>query len=154
MTKRWHYMGDVNLEHGGTFFNFSDMQHGYAKTVEIYEIPTATGLYPGAMLIGERTVSFDCKELWPSALSCIGASLLPNGDIGDDTGKPLRKGTHAWRMCLVYALLSYGEYDTQRSEAVQPNPDGPLSFDGWQATRIRSNGLRSYIRREFLGFTR
>jgi hypothetical protein len=152
MSRRWRYMGDVSLEHGGTFFDLSEMQHGYATTVEVTDLDSATG-FRGAILIEERTVITDHKERWPSALSTIGASLLPNGDI-DDNGHALRKDSLGWRMCLVYALSPYGHYDTERSETVQPDPDGKLKFDGWQATRIRSNGLRSYVRREFLGLSR
>jgi hypothetical protein len=152
MSKRWRYMGDVNLEYGGTFFDFSDMKHGYVTTVEVTDLDSATG-FRGAILIEERTVITDQKERWPSALSTIGASLLPNGDI-DDNGRTLRKGSLGWRMCLVYSLSSYGYCDTDRSETIQPDPDGPLKYDGWEATRIRSNGLRPYIRREFLGLSR
>jgi hypothetical protein len=152
MSRRWYYMGDINLEHGGTFFNFSDMKHGYVTTVEVIGLGSAIG-FPGAILIEERTVIMDRKEKWASALSTIGASLLPNGDI-DDNGDPIRKATLAWRMCLAYALSGYGCFDTERSETLQPNPSGPLSHDGWHATRIRSNGLRGYVRREFLGLSR
>ena len=59
-----------------------------------------------------------------------------------------------WKLCLVDALHRYGYGDTDKSETVQPCPDCPTKFDGWQATRIRSNGLRAYVRREFLGLTR
>jgi hypothetical protein len=152
MAKRWHYTGDINLEHGGTFINFSDLKYGYANVVEVTDLDSAIG-FSGAILIEERTVITDHKERWPSALSTIGASLLPNGDI-DDNGRPIRKDSLAWRMCLVYALSAYGHYDTDRSETLQPDPDGPLSFDSWKATRIRSNGLRAYVRREFLGLSR
>jgi hypothetical protein len=145
-------MGDISLEHGGTFFDFSDMKHGYATTVEVTDLESAIG-FSGAILVEERSVITDQKERWPEALSTIGASLLPNGDIADNK-RTLRKDSLGWRMCLVYALSSYGYFDTHRSETVQPDPDGPLSHDNWQATRIRSNGLRAYIRREFLGLSR
>jgi hypothetical protein len=145
-------MGDISLEHGGTFFDFSEWKHGYVNVVEVTDLDSGCG-FRGAILIEERTVCTDKKDRWQSALSVIGASLLPNGDI-DDNGRPIPKGSLAWRMCLVYALNSYGTYDTERAETVQPEPDGPLSYDGWKATRIRSNGLRSYVRREFLGLAR
>jgi hypothetical protein len=149
---RWHYMGDVNLEYGGSFTDLSEWDNGYATVIEVTDLDSATG-FPGAMLIEERTVTIDMPECWQESLSCIGANLLPNGDISDN-GRVLVKNTLGWRMCLVYALSAYGHYDTERSEVVQPCPDQPLDKDGWHATRIRSNGLRSYVRREFLGLAR
>jgi hypothetical protein len=153
MSKRWAYQGDVSLEYGGTFIDFSDWKHGYVSVVEVSDLDSGCG-FRGAVLIEERTVITDRKENWTSALSVIGASLLPNGDISDNGKATYRKNTRAWRWCLAYALNAYGCYDTDRSETVQPEPDGPLSFDGWKATRIRSNGLRGYVRREFLGLAR
>jgi hypothetical protein len=35
MSKRWRYMGDISLEHGGTFFDFSEWKHGYVNVVEV-----------------------------------------------------------------------------------------------------------------------
>ena len=145
---RWYYQGDNNLEHGGTFFDLSDWKHGYVNIVEVTDLDSAIG-FAGAMLIEARTVSVDDKRRWSESLGVIGATLEDNDDINDNGRAHYRKGSKAWRMCLVYALSVYGYYDTERSEAVQPERDCPVKYDGWEATRIRS--LRSYVRREFLG---
>ncbi len=149
---RWHYTGDINLEYGGTFFRFDGWKHGYVESVEVIDLDSAAG-FRGAVAIEERSIPIDRPEKWSGALSVIGAELLPNGDISDN-GRPLKRDSLSWKMCLAYALQSYGYCDQERIETVQPLPGGPLQFDSWQATRIRSNGLRAYVRREFLGLAR
>jgi hypothetical protein len=152
MSKRWYYQGDVSLEYGGTFMRFAEWKHGYAEVVEVTDLDSGCG-FRGAVRIEERSINIEDKSRWNSALNCIGATLLPNDDICYGERITYRKNSHAWRMCLVYALNCYGYYDENRSETVQPDPTGPLKFDGWRATRIRRN-LRSYVRREFLGLSR
>jgi hypothetical protein len=127
--------------------------HEYVEVVEVCDLDSGCG-FRGAVLIEERSINIEDKSRWNAALNVIGASLLPNGDIDDNERITYRKNSHAWRMCIVYALNCYGYYDENRSETVQPDPFGPLEFDSWHATRIRSNGLRSYVRREFLGLRR
>jgi hypothetical protein len=152
MAKRWHYQGDINLEYGGTFFDFSEWKHGYATIVQVEDLDSACG-FRGAILIEERTVTIDRKERYASALSTIGATMLANGDI-DDNGHTMRKNSLAWRMCLAYALNSHGPYDVERSDTVQPDRSESTKFDGWTATRIRSGTLRSFVRKQYLGFRR
>lgn len=148
---RWHYQGDISLEHGGTFMRFTEWKHGYAEVVEVTDLDSATG-FPGAVLIEERTVIIDRPEYWSQALGVIGATLI-EGDAIEDNGKATyRKGSLAWRMCLTYALSAYGYYDGERNECVQPERDCPIRHDGWKAKRIRS--LKRFVRREFLGYAR
>lgn len=149
---RWHYMGDINLEYGGYFFDFSEVRHGYATVIEVTDLDSACG-FRGAVMVEEKTVTMDRKDRWNGALSTVGASVLPNGDI-DDNGCTLRKDSLAWRKCLAYALIAAGAVDTERSDILQLDRTAPVTFDGWTAERIRSNGLRGYVRREFLGLTR
>jgi hypothetical protein len=150
---RWHYQGDINLEHGGSFIDLSEMKHGYATVIEITGLDSACG-FNGAILIEERTVITDHREYWDAALNCIGAGLTLDGDDINDNGRIYRNGSLAWKLCLIYALSSYGHYDTERSVVVQPRRDCPTEYDGWTAARIRSNGLCAYVRREFLGLAR
>lgn len=149
---RWHYQGDINLEHGGLFVEFSEWRHGYVNAVDVTDLDSATGA-PGMMLIESKSILIDQTERYADVLSVIGASLLPNGDI-DDNGHVIHKNTLAWKWYLVYAHNAYGRYNTDRSEVVQPDPTGPLAYNGWQATRIHSNALRSFVRKQFLGLAR
>jgi hypothetical protein len=149
---KWYYQGDINLEYGGNFMQFDEWKHGYVNCVEITDLDSACGAR-GMILIEERTIIVDMPEKHASALSVIGASILPNGDI-DDNGRIIKKNTHAWRWCLAYALNAYGLHDMDRSVVVQPDRSEPIDHDGWHAERIRSDGLRAYVRRNFLGLKR
>ena len=150
---RWHYQGDINLEYGGTFIDLSEWKHDYVNIVEVTDLDSACG-FRGAILVESKSVGIDRPDTWPQALQVIGCELLPDGSISDNGRSTYRKNSLAWKLCLVYALHGYGYGDTDKSETVQPCPDCPKKFDGWQATRIRSNGLRAYVRREFLGLAR
>lgn len=143
----WNYSGDMNLEHGGLFIRLREWKDGYCEVVRVDDLDSACG-FTGAVLIESLTVSLN-PDRYEDALSVIGGKLLPNGDISDN-GNLLAKGTKAWKMRLVEALVCYGYWDTEESEVVQPRPDCGLKFEGWTATRIRSNGLRAYVRRRFL----
>lgn len=153
MSRRWHYQGDINLEYGGTFMNFADWKHGYANVVEVTDLDSACG-FAGAVLIEERTVTIDDASRYAGALSTIGATMLPNGDIDDNGQTTYRKNTLAWRMCLVWALNAYGAHEIDRSDVVQPDRSEPVKFEGWHATRIRSDSLRAFVRKQYLGYRR
>jgi len=158
MATRWYYQGDVNLEYGGIFFDFSELRHGYVTAVRVEDLDSACG-FTSAVMIEELTVSMPDKAdqshaREQSALSAIGASYLPNGDIDDNGRRTYRKGTLAHKMCLAYAMVAYGHFDVDRSEIVQPDRTAPTQFESWTATRIRVDGLKGYVRRNFLGLRR
>lgn len=116
MTKiKWHYTGDVSLEHGGTFIDFSEWKHGYVNVVEVTDLDSGCG-FRGASLIEERSITIDDRSRWSAALSTIGASLINNDDICDNDSEPYKRDSFAWRMCLVYALNAYGAYDIDWEE--------------------------------------
>ena len=152
MAKRWKYMGDVNLYHGGTFYDFSTWKDGYVKAVEVTDLDSACG-FPGAVLIERKTINVERRDLvqLDRALAVIGAKLLANGDI-DDNGRVIKKGTSQHRFVQTYACQSYGYCDEDTSQVVQLEKDAPMTFDGWKAEkRLRVNAsLENYVRREFL----
>jgi hypothetical protein len=148
---RWKYMGDLNLEYGGTFYDFSSWKWGYVNAVEITDMDSACG-WSGAIMIESISINIErSKEDQERALQVIGATFLPNGDINDN-GRTIAKGTAAWRFCLTYACQAYGYKDADRTEFVQCEPGAPMAFDGWKADKkLRRNAsLKNYVRREFL----
>ena len=153
MAKRWKYQGDVNLQHGGTFYDFSDWQYGYVSAVEVTNLDSAAG-FTGAVLIEPMSIVIErSAEQLAQALSLIGAKLLPNGDI-DDNGSIIKRRTAAHRFCIAYACQSYGYADreTENSEILQLDREAPMAKEGWTATkRLRANAsLENYVRRNFL----
>ena len=153
---RWIYQGDINLEYGGIFFDLSDWKHGYVNAVEVTDLASACG-FEGALLIESKSIKgTDDNERVSKALDCIGAKFVDRdgGDIDMGDGHVLRKGSQGFKLCVAYSLNAYGYADVDRSETVQPNRDCKTQFDGWSAERIRSNGLRAYVRKEFLGLSR
>ena len=154
---RWTYSGDINLENGGMFVDYSTWNDGYVNVVEVTDLDSATG-FVGAFMIEEKTINvagmpLRNAERLNSALDCCGASMLDNGDI-DDNGTIIRKNTAAYRRCIVYALNAYSGGDVGRGDIVQTDRTQPTEFQGWTAERIRSNGLRAYVRKQFLGRSR
>lgn len=154
---RYKYMGDVNLEYGGTFYNFSDWRWGYVNAVEITDLDSACG-FRGAVLIEQITINVKRPgaEL-DRALDVIGAKMVntharrPVGDILDN-GRLLMKDTAAWRWCIAYACQAYGHKDVDKFEVVQLEKDGALQFDGWRAERRLRQGasLRNYVKNNWL----
>lgn len=151
MARRWKYMGDVNLEYGGTFYDFSTWKYGYVDAVEVVDLDSACG-FTGAVMIERKTINVKRKpEQMQSALSTIGANMLPNGDV-DDNGRVIHKRTAAHQFIQTYACQSYGYLDCDDHVVLQLERDGPMQFDGWEAKkRLRGNHkLKNYVRREFL----
>lgn len=151
MGKRWKYMGDVNLEYGGTFYDFSNWKYGYVDAIEVIDLDSACG-FRGAVMVEPITINVErSPEQLKKALSGIGAAFVDNGDINDN-GRIIRKGTAAFRFILAYACQSYGYKDCDPHTCLQLEADGPMEFEGWRAEkRLRSNAsLENYVRKHFL----
>ena len=153
MAKRWKYQGDVNLQNGGTFYDFSEWKYGYVPAVEVIDLDSAAG-FDGAVLIEPMSINVEhSQEELQRALDVIGAKFLPNGDI-DDNGRIIKRRTAAHRFCIAYACQSYGHRDVENehSEILQLDRDAPMAKDGWEAhKRLRANAsLENYVRRNFL----
>lgn len=131
----WVYIGDVNLEYGGTFFRFDPY---YVEAVRVTDLDGACGAH-GLTLIEKLTVfGMDDKDKICQALECCGTS------ISDLRGK----GKAAIMIELAYCLMSYGFYDLdggyynyqKPSHWVIVNSDyGPLSnkrnWESWKPNK-------------------
>jgi hypothetical protein len=152
MANRWKYVGDTNLEYGGLFIEFSEWKYGYVNAVQVDDI--GDNGFPGAVIVESKSISIDDidSERTRSALSTIGAKLIDKDDI-DDNGHVLTRNTLAWKWCLAYAMNAYDAADVDRAEIVQLDYSEPVTACGWgNATRARS--IRSFVRKNFLGFKR
>lgn len=152
MAKRWQYIGDVNLVHGGTYYDFSTWQWGYVDAVEVTDLDSAAG-FDGAVMIEHISINIERPiEQLQSALNCCGAQFIePNGDINDN-GTIIQKNSRRWRCIIAYACQSYGYKDTDLTEILQLERDGAMAFDGWKADKkLRSNAsLERYVRKNHL----
>ncbi len=134
----YQYSGDVNIEYGGTFFDLSDWEHGYVNAVRVTDLDSGCG-FDGAVLIEKLTVIIDNEEQNKKALECCGFDA---GDVG--------------RLQLAEAVMQYGYYDPANeyyepaNEVIQTQQDGPMSFDGWKATkRVLTENLLGYIKNTY-----
>ncbi len=137
----WQYMGDVNIEYGGTFFNLSDdWDNGYVSAVRVTDLDSGCG-FVGAVLIEKITILVDDDKTNESACDCCGW-IKSEVDTTTESGK----------LQLAEAVMSYGRYDPAdeyyepANEVVQTQEDGPMEFDGWKASkRVLSENLRGYV---------
>lgn len=139
---KWQYVGDINIEYGGTFFNLSDdWKNGYVSAVRVTDLDSSCG-FDGAVLIEKITILLDSEEQNAQACSSCGFDY---------------KGLNLWdqndRLRLADSLMWYGRFDPANEycepqyEVVQTQSDGPMSFDGWKATkRVLSDNLEGYVR--------
>lgn len=141
------YCGDVNLEHGGTFVDLSDWEHGYCTAVRVTDLDSGCG-FRGACLIEHVVISgTDDPKRIRQALGCVGGAKSLGGRNWHRTGERSRI-KEGLRHAIADALLSYGYCDVEeeRSEIVQTEADGPMVFDGWRADkRLHGTDLRAYV---------
>ena len=136
----WEYIGDVNIEYGGTYYNLSDdWKYGYVSALRVTDLDSGCG-FDGAVLIEKLSIIVDPKYFAESAACC--GFEMSEVDLDIDQGK--------LRICD--ALLSYGHYDPANeyyepaNEVVQTLEDGPMEFDGWKASkRVLTKDLKGYI---------
>ena len=134
---KWIYSGDGNLEYGGVFIDLSTWDDGYCYAVRVTDLDGGIG-FRGASIIEHVTVlGMHDRERVRSALNCAGLRFRR----GENTKQQVR-------FAIVEALLSYGFYDVDDlgSETVQTDPDGPMRFDGWRASRrLHNTSLEAYV---------
>jgi hypothetical protein len=154
-SERWHYNGDVNLEHGGAFIDLSDWQYGYASAVRVSDLDGGCG-FTGAVLIEHVVICGldDAKRIRQAVESCGGASSYLAWGPRRDGETPADRKRHL-RHAIADALMSYGYsdpddnygYGPPQSETLQLEPDGPMVFDGWKASkRLKGTTLEAYVR--------
>ena len=78
-----HYMGDVNLEYGGYFYDPSDLQYGYANALRITDLDNAAGVNNVVMIERVSICMMNGRQV-KSALNCCDASLYKQQKPGLD----------------------------------------------------------------------
>lgn len=145
----WHFCGDINLEHGGTFYNLdpADLQYGYCDATRVTDLDSAIG-FTGAVMIERLTVCFlDDLEKIEQGLACCG--WIP--DDWSNTSPAGRVGM------IVDSMIAYGHYDPancfpdHHMETLQLESDGDMSFDGWTADKRIRGDLRRYVLSKHVG---
>lgn len=157
IASRWHFNGDVNLEYGGAFIDLSNWDYGYAECVRVTDLDRACG-FTGAVLIEHVIINGlnDAERIRKACKSCGNLDGVRNWhSIGDK--ETIKENL---RHAIADALLNYGYFDPDnnwngqwsgrsecgQSEVVQCEPDGPMLFDGWKATkRLNNTTLESYV---------
>ena len=144
MKTQLQYVGDVNIEYGGSYYDLSEWHYGYASVVRVTDLDSGCG-FNGGVLVEHLVVLLD-KEYWKRALDCCGLSV---SDL-------LAMDSDGRRLVLADCIMGYGHYDpddgwdnyaSHYSETLQTESDGPMCFDGWQADkRVLSENLDGYIK--------
>jgi len=136
MSKRWHYIGDVNLEHGGAFIREGDWPD-YCDAVQVTPCSDAGGP-ENWYWIESGTVYMGNTQHVQSALKCTDtASNAPQW----------RKG---------YAVLDYMGMDCDARIIVQIGAKRGDCRHGWDSDVqadivLRGNAsLKRYVNREYL----
>lgn len=132
----WAYTGDVSLEYGGLFVNLDNVRHGYADVVEVTDLDSACGA-AGMVLIEKGSVCLDFRRVRKALGSC--------GWYDRKADRRCR------RAAMAEAVKSYFGMDTGESEVVQTERGGPMSHDGWRATKVvEHTDLRGYVSAVYL----
>ena len=138
------YVGDVNVEYGGTWYDMTTFDDGYVSCVRVTDLASAKG-FDGAVMVEHLVVPLD-KSHWKSALDCCG--MKPSDLLAMDSD---------WRkVAICESLLSYGIYDPDDAwdgyrlgylETLQTKVGGPMKFNGWKADkRVLSENLVGYLK--------
>lgn len=143
MSKRqntWFYSGDVNLEHGG---NYIKIESGYADIVRATDLDSGCG-FTGACLIERLSVpiygNLTGRKNIKSALESYGLKMSDLLQYAPEI---------RWHI-ITESLIGYGFYDTDSSETVQMQNDGPLSFDGWKCDKkLHGTNLKKYVESQY-----
>ncbi len=141
------YMGDINIENGGTWFELPDSdnwQQDYAIVLSVTDAQGCIGLVEADSLWLIESGSVHMP--WDKAgdiLSVIGAAMLPNGDI-DDNGNILPADTQEHWLCFAYACQAYHGIDRYEESWVSDDSDCK-SDDSFDVAIIERGTLADYI---------
>jgi hypothetical protein len=136
MRKKWYYQGDMNIEHGGSFYCLEGLKDGYAEAIRVYPCSDA-GAQDNCWWVDVHTINMPSKqEVLEKALQYCGIPPI--------LSMPLTQ---------VMALHEYGEYYTESSVVVQIGPDDPY-YNGHDPVepdiRLRAGtDLEKWVRRRY-----
>lgn len=166
----YEYSGDINLDYGGIFIDLDTFMDGYCTAVRVTDLDSGCG-FAGAVMIEHIVINGTTDG------KCIAESLRFCGPDIDDTilttlealpHDPLSLGMLYDHLqdknytipeiqhLLAESLASYGHYDPDDSwdsyrEIVQCEPDGPMTFYGWQVDkRLHNTTLEAYVHSQHL----
>lgn len=166
----WHYLGDINIEHGGMFYNLATFEDGHVECWRLQPCSDAGG--PDNVYWIEK-LSVIIHEPLDNVFAGVGDTLaqrsahrelhhLPHAErvesalrcVGYDSPDMLadwdKRTTAERRHIVVYACVSYGHYDQDSSELISVGRrDSYVTREGsfTPATILRSNvNLRRYVR--------
>jgi hypothetical protein len=120
-----HYIGDINPEFGGAFYNLDNWTQGWVDLTRITDLDSGCG-FDSAVLIEKGGLTIPKPETIKSALICCG------GIRGLDSVSR--------RLSVVDAIVWYMGFDVDRTIIIQTDSDGPMRFDGWKADIKLSSG--------------
>lgn len=134
------YIGDVNIEYGGTWYDMSTFNRGYVDAVRVTDLDSATG-FDGAIMVEDVTVSgtLDKKRVKEALATC-------GMDVHSDAWHKM--STEGKRVMIADSLLWYGYCDTEPAQVLQPDRTQPDKFDGWQAERMSWTNIFKMLRRK------
>lgn len=137
---RWEYSGDGNLEHGGIFVKLEDWEHGWCDAVRVTDLDSGCG-FRGAVMVEHCSVGVEDAERMRRAWQSCGYTSVKRGNQTPTDFK------RTLRLMIAEALLSYGFGDTDDSEILQTESDGPTEFDSWKADkRLHNADLAGYVK--------
>lgn len=171
---RWHYSGDVNIEHGGMFYNLSTFGEGYVSVVRCQPCTDAGG--PDNCFWVEQLTANVCNTDMPFAgvgdtvrARRAHRALHSHGGGGAERNTQRIEEaliTCGWdllldewdkltvarcRHAIVEACVGYGLYDQESSEMVSLGKPKTSYREGeWYPDKVlRANAsLRNYVRKQ------
>lgn len=91
------YVGDVNLEYGGVYFDLSNWEYGYVDALEVSDLSDCG--VEGGVEIRELVIEIDNPEHYAEVFKSCGLSL---NDLPEDE--------HTKQLMITEALYRYGWY--------------------------------------------
>jgi hypothetical protein len=139
MAKRWHYIGDINLEEGGAFIREGDYPD-YCDAVQVTPCSDAAGGPSNLFWIESGTVYLGNPDHVARALECCG-----------DT-----ESTTQWRK--GYAVLRYMGMDRDHKDVIRIGKDeSEYAQPGFDCDNVKPDiilrgnaSLMRFVRREYL----
>lgn len=135
--KVWHYSGDVNIEHGGYFYNLDNWQYDYVEMVRC--VPCSDGGGPDNQFwVEDLTVNLPHGV---TKLETDAARVKMILDCGMDMDEYAGCTERVQRHWLVDACLQYGKYDTNTTFEVQVGKEIDPSWSGREFVALQGSDL-------------
>lgn len=160
INSKWHFCGDVNLEHGGVFIDLSTWDDGYCSAIKVTDLDSSCG-FIGAVMVEHVVINgTDNSKRIREALRCSYGSAAEIGARNWHATGNRDTIKENLRHAIADALCSYGYtdhddcwdgYASHHTEILQLENDGPMNFDGWKADkRLRGTTLEAYVQSQHL----